>query len=620
MTDAKKAAPAKKGPTYTYITKTIKGDTYLVLADSALELEDEFLGQYYTTANSTNLALLPPYEPKVLNKLPSLNNILNQCIEAMEVNIDGTGHEFIPAEEGGTPDQKEIDLLTDFFNEPYPGENFIKIRRRLRRDLESVGFAFLEVLRAVDGSIVAVRNVESYSVRYVRLDPAVQVQKTVTRNGEDTVLTLWERERRFVRQYAGFQKTFYKEFGASRQLDRFTGDWIPEGDPRQKDLNVLATELLAFGVIPDVQTPYGVPRWINNLPAVMGSRKAEELNLEFFDSGGMPPAIIFIQGGTLARDASDQLKQYLSGKNKHKNRAVVVEAMSTSGSLEAQGSVQVKVERFGAERMQDAMFTNYDERSEDHVRVAFRIPPLFIGRSTDYNYASAVVSYMVAEEQVFQPERANFDEIINKTIIKGLGIKNTKFKSKPTTMKNVDQQLAGMQVVAPYVKKEGIVDEVNKITNMTLEYDPANVAENPPMPVKVPNDGDGMGGGGAAPAGGSAGATGGSSPSGGGKQQQPRRSDAAMTGDKGTNRQDRGFESRKSAASELVGLAHDYAVMRGLIPSRFELAPSEVERVQKSVADLQGDDLLAFNRIIATYAFGNDSPDLVRLASCGHNH
>ena len=94
-------------PQITFVQKVIGGDTYLVMADSATQLEDEFANLYYTTASSSNVVLQPPYEPKMLAHLVTHNNILNQCIEAMEVNIDGTGFEFVSVEDGKEGDKAE---------------------------------------------------------------------------------------------------------------------------------------------------------------------------------------------------------------------------------------------------------------------------------------------------------------------------------------------------------------------------------------------------------------------------------------------------------------------------------------------------------------------------------
>ena len=454
---APKAGPVIDPQSY-FVQKSIGGDTYLVMAASQIQLEDEFASLYFTTQNQSNIFLMPPFDPIVLKNLVQTNNILNQCVEVMEVNIDGTGHEFVASKDAqnkldakkkalkekkkqddfkqklqqhtdtvkaqatppkidpttGSPipaasppppppeppeedlgdgiDDKERAIAESFFTEPYPGLSFIKMRRKLRREMEGVGYGFLEVLRNPVGEVVAMRNIETHNVRLVKLDAPVMVTKTLRRAGQDVELNLWVRERRFAQRVALKQLVYYKEFGASREVNRNNGQWEVLKAEDGKPINPVmpadrGTELLMFGVHPDVQTAYYLPRWINQMPSVVGSRKAEEQNLEFFDAGGMPPAIIFVQGGVLAKDAADQLRNYLSGKNKHKYRAVVVEAQSSSGSLEAAGSVQVKVERFGAEKANDAMFEKYDLRAKDHVRTGFRIPPMFLGDSKEYNFA-----------------------------------------------------------------------------------------------------------------------------------------------------------------------------------------------------------------------------------------
>lgn len=465
-----KSAAAGKTPELTVIAKVIKGDTYMVMADSAKEIEDEFKSFYSAGSNNKNaIALEPPYSPRTLKSLPQKNNILLQCIDAMEVNIDGTGHEFVPSMEGVEIDEGEKLAAEQFFAEPYPGQSFLMQRRLLRNDLESIGFGFLEALRTLDKTLVGLRHIPAQSMRLVRLEGAVQVPHKVMRGGQEITLMLSQRLRRFVHTTNGTDRTFFKEIGCPIDLNKETGEWATPG--QIIPLHLRASEVLYFGVKPDTNTPYCIPRWINQLPSVLGSRKAEEQNLEFFDSGGMPPAIIFLQGGSMVGDSANQLRTYLSGANKRKGRAVVVEVASNSGSIDGGGSVQTKVERFGADRLGDGMYSKYDAQTEEHVRVAFRLPPLFIGRSTDYNYATAQVAYMIAEEQVFSPERIEFDETVNRTIIKALGLKTLKFKSNPITLKSVDERFKGLEMLDTKIKGADVVAEVNRIIGTDFQYD-----------------------------------------------------------------------------------------------------------------------------------------------------
>lgn len=449
----------------------LKSDSKKVIASSTLEPEDEFSDLYDAVKGDKNTVLKPTFNLKGLAALVSHNNILSQCVEAMEVNVDGTGHDFYPIEEGGTYDENEYKTAKDFFTEPFFETSFIQIRRAVRRDLESTGNGFIEVIRALDGTVVALRHLSALSTRFIRLDEEVGVTKPINRGGVETTLTISVRERRFI-QKIGSNKIYYREFGASRELNAVTGEWLAAGSKDETEDGKpikRATEVIAFNVNTDHSTPYGIPRWINQMPSILGSRKAEEQNLEFLDSGGMPPAMIFIQGGSLAEDSANQARQYLSGKNDKKYRAVIIEAISNSGSLDNAGQVKVQVERFGADTANDAMYSTYDKTTEDHVRVGFRLPPIFVGRSQDYSYATAVISYMVAEEQVFNPERTEFDAKINNTIMKALGLKTIKFVSKPITLKTLEDKFRGLALVSPYATSESMLEEVNSITGMDLK-------------------------------------------------------------------------------------------------------------------------------------------------------
>src|SRR5271157_3588678 len=103
VTKAEKAAK----PKVHFVQKTIGSDTYLVMAQSQIELEDEFASLYYTTQNQSNIFLMPPYDPQALLNLAMANNTLNQCIEAMEVNIDGTGYDLVAVNEDTQIDDDE---------------------------------------------------------------------------------------------------------------------------------------------------------------------------------------------------------------------------------------------------------------------------------------------------------------------------------------------------------------------------------------------------------------------------------------------------------------------------------------------------------------------------------
>ena len=126
------------------------------------------------------------------------------------------------------------------------------------------------------------------------------------------------------------------------------------------------------------------------------------------------------------------------------------------------------VERFGSERQDDALFMKYDAASAEHVRMAFRLPPLFLGQPADYNRATAVVSYMVAEAQVFKPERDEFDGMFNSTVVAAMSDKYV-IKSKPVTLFSTEDRLKALELVVNAVDQESLVDAVNDMLGLELD-------------------------------------------------------------------------------------------------------------------------------------------------------
>lgn len=461
----KKAASRESGFASARVKRA--ADTEAVSTQFPLQVEDEF-NSFYEKGNARALIIKPPFVPKSLRALCLHNDILQQCLHAMEVNVDGTGHKIVLKEGQATENEKEKELAEQFFAEPYPGQSFVSIRRKLRADLEALGYAYMEVITDINGVPRMLRHLEGVLTRMCRLDDPVLVDKTVTRGGAEETVKVWTRERRYVQMVGSQSKMcYYREFGSSREIDRDTGEWAEEG--KKLPLEKRGGQIIHFVVDPDINSPYGIPRWINNSPSVVGTRKAEIFNLEFFDAGGLPPILLLVEGGTFGEGVREQLLAHLRGTNS-KHRAAVVDVQSSTGSIESPGKVNVKVERFGDSRQSDAMFQVYQEKGEERIRVAFRLPPIFLGKTSDYNFATAMTAYMVAEEQVFAPERKEFDEVINKTLMKALGVKNYDFKSNPVTLRNAELQLSALEIVKDKIEGEALVETVNDITGLNLEY------------------------------------------------------------------------------------------------------------------------------------------------------
>ena len=481
---------SKATPVYSDIYKSnpiLKAEKKM-LESKALEIEDDpFVQLDIQTLGEKNQILEPTYHPVTLTALTHQNNTLLQAVAAMEINIDGTGYEIQrkDGEDISDEDKKKIKKYTEFFDEPWPGQSMTTIRKKLRRDIESNGNGYLEVIRNQAGEITFIRHIEAKMMRLLRLDQPTPTNRKIIRGGKEITMKVMDRKRRYVQVVGRSKVRYFKEFGVKDVLDATTGKWkndpetgsqgsiTGDGPNDRNDADMYTTEvkpgneaneLIHFTAIPDVLTPYGVPRWINKLPATLGSRKAEEFNLEFFDHGGLPPAMILIMGGQLSNESRTELTNYLAGKAKMKQRGVITEIFAASGDLGSAGNVKVSVERFGDERQKDSLFQSYDENCADHIRTGFRLPPMFLGLSEAYNFATAYTAYMIAEAQVFAPERKEFDEVINLHLMKELDPKDEyKYRSKGLNVVDVEQKLKGLELSKEYMNPTSFIASMNEI-------------------------------------------------------------------------------------------------------------------------------------------------------------
>lgn len=543
----------------------IKSESTAVKA--SFEADDDYMSEgLYVSA----LAIQPPFNVMALAQYPYHNNSLSQCIQAYELNIEGAGYEFVAIDQKTEIDQSEIDAANLFFSEPFPNKSFSMILREKRWDEESTGNAYIEVLRNFKGEIVGLRNVSAVNIRLCPLDATVKVKREI--GGRE--IEIEERHRRFV-YYAKYDaKRYYKEFNALdsdgnlRQLNSQTGEW---GTIESIPLELRATEILHFGVHKSPNTPYFVPRWINQLPSVKGSRLAEEENLGLLENNGIPPYIVLLLGGTVAQSSKEALNVALSGKGtKNKNEIPpVIQINSASGSTESSQVPRAVVERFGSTSGKDALYQGYDKACEEHIRGAFRLPPLFVGKTTDYSFATAETSYMVAEAQVFQPEREELDGKIN-LIMKALGFKTIKFRSKGITLKNVQNQLGVLGSVGQMINPEQLVKEYSAISGLDLKYE---------------------------------------------KQEQPMPQETPVVPTNETPIQDK--ESVKKSALDVISLAHEWLAAKGLIVQKGDRRC--VNEVLNEVSNLEHQDREAFMRYVSTYQFGDLIDQNIIEVCCEHS-
>jgi len=456
-------------------------------------------------------AIAPPYDPETLCALLENSNSLRQNIDAYVTNIDAFGHRFEPVldldasdadqrvanaihierqrlkedptrrdepavrELAATPTPEEVaarkaevaelmrhekSRLENFFEYCCVDSSFVTLRRRTRLDLELLGNGYWEVLRDGGGEIVQFVYVPGFTVRLLPLDSElVEIDHKVKLSDLSfATMKVRHRFRRYVQVFET-ETVYFKEFADPRVVSRRSGRvFASVAELVAADASDgPATEILHFRVH-NPRSAYGVPRWIGNLLAVLGSRQAEEVNFLYFENKSVPPLALLVSGGRLSAQSipriEDFIENHIRGKrNFHK--ILILEAEPAGSGGEHSGRLKIELRPLTAAQHSDALFQSYDERNIDKVGQSFRLPRMLRGDIRDFNRSTADAALHFAESQVFEPERQEFDFIVNRKILADMGIRFWRFVSKspvnrdPATMAEIIRNLMNANVLTP---------------------------------------------------------------------------------------------------------------------------------------------------------------------------
>lgn len=454
---------------------------------------------------SSEKVVEPPFDLLVLSMLIEHSTELQPAIEAMEINIDGFGYKLNPrvkmdlpasaVAEGERPKANKLMTqvmqeqvrLTNFFNNCGVDDTFTDIRRKTRRDLELTGNAFWEIIRdPKTRDIIGLNHIPSHTLRlgamdkfftsFQRNEPMLNVDGSVSLNKR----TLQKRFRKFVQAKLGsLSRSFgpgrghkvrwFKEFQDPRVIDNETGEVGADTLPEEKQAN----EIIHWRLY-TARSPYGLPRFIGNLITIFGQRAAEEINFITLKNNNIPSMAVLVSNGQLTEGSITRIQEFVESQiqgSENYSRFLIVEA---EGQFEGQeGGIKVDIKPLTDQQMRDQMFQEYDKNNAAKVRKSFRLPPIFVGSAEDYSKATAEAGRKLADEQVFRPERDNFDAHLNKFLLPEMGVLFHQFVSNGPNVTD-DQDL--IQVLVAAERTGGLTPRIaRRIINDILNQDMGDI-------------------------------------------------------------------------------------------------------------------------------------------------
>lgn len=421
--------------------------------------------------NSTGL---PWIEPKSqldgLHSLVEHSTILPQCISAYKNNIAGfgIGVRYIDDIEETKETIAEfeklkeiVDLLTIEMDTKEVFEDIIEAR-------ETYGIAYLEVMRSLAGEVNQIDFVkDTMSVR--KTSPTGdKVETEFFYKGE--AIQRPKIFRKYKQELNG-KTVFFKEFGDLRVMDNRTGKYEDE-----VDISYQANEILEFAI---GTQDYGTVRWIGQVLNVDGSRKAENLNNNYFNNGRHTPLMIIVRGGSLSDESFTKLQSYMNDvkgeSGQHAFMVLEVEDNENKVSFEDDKQPNVEIKDLASILQKDELFQDYLNNGRKKLQSSFRLPDLYVGYTTDFNRATAQTAQEITEQQVFIPERKSLAWAINNKLLNPYGFKYVEVYFKAPDITNPDDMAKILNITE---RAGGLTPNIAKqITLSTIGKDSKDYTE-----------------------------------------------------------------------------------------------------------------------------------------------
>jgi len=448
-----------------------------------------------------------PYSPMALINVFEQSNSLRQMVDAYNNNVYATGYTIEPVididaegieddisdavyaerldewitngSEGNVPEdptedevqerikeirsqiRRETLIASAFFKSVCSESSLVTLCKTTGMDLEITGNAYWEVMRDSLGRVARASHSPAIKTRLgkiMRKRVEVAERRYISDVKYEEVII--QRKFRSFLQDSGGGVVYFKEFGDPRAMSCQKGivfDDEKAFNAAKKDGTIeegdeLANEMMHFKIV-STRTSYGIPRWIGVLLETLGSRAAGEVNYDYFDNKSIPPLAIIVSGGQLKKGADKVIAEWIKKTVKGRENfhsVLVLEATPGRGYSGKDTQPTVKLEPLTQYMDKDALFQNYDENNRTKIGAAFRLPPLLRGEIKDVNRSTAKATLQFAEEQVFGPEREDFDWVINETLGKALGLSLVKYNSigvqvnDVTTMSEIMTKLLGV--------------------------------------------------------------------------------------------------------------------------------------------------------------------------------
>lgn len=336
--------------------------------------------------------ITPPYNLDYLAKLYDVSPAHHAAVDAKVESVFGLGWDFIESpkakrarnkattQNGRDRLDKSVENargeMTDWLDSINNIDVWEEVLKKVGRDYESTGNAYIEVGRTNGGQIGYIGHIPSEHVRIRRL-----------RDG-------------FI-QIIGNRVAFFRNFGDKTTVNTVTDDQNPN-------------EVIHLKKYSPSSLYYGVPDIIAAKGPLAGNEFANRYNLDYFENKAVPRHVIVVKGGSLSQTSVNKLIEFFeSGLRGQHHRSIFI-PLGQAGPNGQDPEIEFHDVESGK---QDFSFGAYREANNEEIFMAHRIPASRAGVfSANISLAASRDADKVFKESYSRPEQAIFEKKLGRVI------------------------------------------------------------------------------------------------------------------------------------------------------------------------------------------------------------
>lgn len=352
-----------------------------------------------------NDGIIPPKfergEPYVLMEQSEL---FMQCIDAIAQSTCGYDYTLM-LDDKIAPTTDEAKRTIDIIENISPNKSFIEILKQNVNDIMLFGYTGVEVLLSTDNTEFELMNIPVHQLRLCVRD------KTATPFRINDKLRRW-RFRRYA-QVQEMDKVFFKELYDPRIINYTTGQ-------PTKDASRQANPLLWIDNGNYTNHHYPQVLWQSVGYSALATGKVNELNHNYFKSGRIDTQVLLVAGGDYTEEEMKKIAELIEeSKGIDKANSIIViqsspTLVSTNGGIEEKVSpVKLDMKPLSPPQSTDPQYLTYLNDCRQAVMSAFRVPPIVLGLSFDYNRATSEEATKTFYTKVVLPLQQKLENAYN---------------------------------------------------------------------------------------------------------------------------------------------------------------------------------------------------------------